>query len=134
LAVPRAVDRESGRQLDERGLEIRDAQGDVLERAALARAFRVEERQLAAPRIRAEQRELVGLIDHVHAETCSEECRDRLAVGEPVRDVVEPRRIHPPTVPRRLRVMRYFLESTARWSCCFVIRERPSMPIRFASL
>src|SRR5207248_4914302 len=125
-----------GRQLGERGLEIGDAQGDVLERAALARTFRVEERQLAATRVRAEQRELVGLVDHVHPETCSEECRDRLAVGEPVRDVVELRRIHPPTVPGRLRVMRYFYLrlSTARWSCCFVIRERPSMPIRFASL
>ena len=60
---------------------------------------------------------------------------DRLAVGDPVRDVVELRRVHAPTVPSELRVTsRYFRRSTARWSCCFVIRERPSIPIRFASL
>jgi hypothetical protein len=38
------------------------------------------------------------------------------------------------TVPGRALVMRYFRRSTARWSCALFMCERPSMPIRLASL
>jgi hypothetical protein len=49
------------------GLEIGDPQGDVLERAALARAFGLEERQLSVARVRPDEREPLGPIDDVHA-------------------------------------------------------------------
>src|SRR5581483_317151 len=94
LTVARPLERESVGQRRTGALELGDAQGDVLQRTALARAFGVEERQLAAPRVGSEQRELVGAVDHVHAEVPGQELRDRVAVGEPVRDVVELRRIH----------------------------------------
>ena len=56
-----------------RGREIRDAQADVLERAGLPRPLGVEERQLAAAGVRAHQRELLVLRDHVHAQVALEE-------------------------------------------------------------
>src|SRR5204863_6175192 len=48
--------------------ELRDAQGDMLERALLARPLRVEERELAAPSIGADEREVVLPVDDVQAE------------------------------------------------------------------
>ena len=59
------------RRAPERRLEVVDAQRDVLERAPLARPLRVEERQLAAPRVGADEREAVRALDDVHAERCS---------------------------------------------------------------
>src|SRR6185437_9721388 len=64
------------------------------ERTTLARAVGREERQLASSRVRADERERIGPVDHVHAEMRREEADDRVAVGNPVRDVVELRRVH----------------------------------------
>ena len=49
---------------------------------------------------------------------------DRVPVGEPERDVVQLGRVH----PERLGHLR---RSTARWSCCLFMLERPGMFIRF---
>ena len=81
--------------------EVGDAQRDVLEHAPLARAFGVEERQLAAPRVAAEQREVRLLRDHVHAEVALAERGDRLAVGDPEGDVIESLRLHADTLAAR---------------------------------
>src|SRR4029077_1766969 len=66
-------------------------------------------------------------VDHVHAELRGDEVGDRVAIGEPERDMVELAGIHPVRLG-------HFLRSTARWSCCLFIDERPGMFIRFASL
>ena len=68
LALAPPLDLEAVRQLGQRPLEIVHPQRDVLERAALARAFGCEERQLPAPRVGADERERVGPVDHVHPE------------------------------------------------------------------
>jgi hypothetical protein len=65
----------------------------------------------------------------VHPEMLRDEIGDHVAVGKPVRDVVELRGIHSASLP-----IRYFRLSTARCSCCFVMRERPEMFMRLASL
>ena len=62
---------------------------------------------------------------------------DAVPVGEPVCDVVEGLRSHgAANIASAVRPAGadHFLRSTARCSCCFVIFERPSMPIRLASL
>src|SRR5205823_6770831 len=74
-------------------------------------------------------RERVRAVDHVHAETGRDEVGDRVAVRDPVRDVVELRRVHAESL-----TVAYLRLSTARWSCCLFMRERPEIPIRFASL
>jgi hypothetical protein len=66
----------------------------VLERAALTRPLGLEERQLAAASVRADEGELVGSLDHVHAEMSGDEVRDWIALGDPERDVVERLRPH----------------------------------------
>ena len=72
-----------------RGLRsVVDAQRHVLERALLTRPLLVEERELEATRIRAEQREAIGALDRVHAEIRDQPLGDRVAVGYPQRDVV----------------------------------------------
>src|SRR5581483_10016811 len=81
------------------GIEARDPQGDVLQGPALARRVGREERQLAATRVRAHERELLRPVDHVHPEMLRDEVGDRVAIGYPVGNVVELRRIHSPTVP-----------------------------------
>src|SRR5579862_516884 len=135
LPVARPFDGERRGQGAERIVKARDPQRNVPQRTALAWSVGRKERQLPAARIGAEKRERIGPVDHVHSEMRREDVGDRVALGDPVRDVVELRRLHAPTVPTRDGVMRRYLRaSTARWSCCFVIRERPSMPIRFASL
>jgi len=96
------------RQHGARPLEIRDAQADVEKRAALARipAVRergVEERQLSASRVGAEEREALLPVDRVHAEVPLEEACDRLAVGHPECDVVEGLRPHRPDGSRSTR-------------------------------
>ena len=53
-----------------------------------------------AARVRADERERLRPVDHVHAEMRRDEIGDRLALGDPVRNVVELRRVHASTVPR----------------------------------
>ena len=65
-----------------------------VERAALARAVGVEERQLAAPGVGADERERVCVVDLVHAEVLAEEARDRVALRDPEGDVVESGGLH----------------------------------------
>ena len=126
-------------QLAERGREVVDPERDVPERAALARPLGVEERQLAAARVGADERERVRALDDVHAEVLRHEVGDAVALGHPEGDVVEDLRLQDESVARAARSTerprpRYFLRSTARCSCALFMRERPSMPIRLASL
>src|SRR5260221_11647701 len=81
LACLRTLELETVRQLRERRVERGDAKRDVLERTALARPFRIEQRQLSAPCVRADQREALGLVDHVQSEVRGEEVGDRIAGG-----------------------------------------------------
>ena len=83
-------------QLGERRVEIADAERHVLERAAIPRSLRHEERELAPARVRPQQGEPVRPVDHVHPEVRREEVRDQVAVGDPVGNVVELRRVHGP--------------------------------------
>ena len=78
----------------ESAVEVLNAERDVLERPPLARGWRVEQRQLAAACVRADEREPVRPVDHVHAEVLGGERRERIAVGKPVGDVVERQRLH----------------------------------------
>jgi hypothetical protein len=80
------------------GREVGDPQADMLERTLLTRAFGVEERQLATAGVASDQREVVLAGDHVHPQMPFEEGGDRIAVGDPERDVVECLRLHPTTV------------------------------------
>ena len=89
-----ALDREVRRQRGDRLVEVEDSQADPLERAWLARAFRREERQLAAAGIGADERELVRSVDHVHAHVAGEEVRERVAVLHPESDVIEGLDLH----------------------------------------
>src|SRR5438128_1144182 len=63
--------------------EVRDAQRDVLERATFTRTLGVEQRQLPAPRIRANERERVLPVDDVHAKVAGDEVHDRFSVRDP---------------------------------------------------
>jgi hypothetical protein len=112
------------------------AQGDVLQRSLLARALLGEQGQLEPARIDAEQREPVGAVDRMHAELGDRTLGDRVAVRDPERDVVDGARRHRGQVSDAATpcVDAYFRRSTARWSWAFVIVERPSIPIRLASL
>src|SRR5439155_24931766 len=101
---------------------------DVLGSATAARALGVEQRQLAAARVRADERELVLPVDDVHAEMRRREIRDRIPLVDPEGDVIQGIRLQAASLAI------YDLAATARWSCAFVMRERPLMPRRFASL
>ena len=79
----------------ERLVQIRHTQRHVLERAPLPRSLLGEERQLPAPRIRADERELVGPLDDVHAHPLGQKVRDPVAIGDPERHVVESLGPHP---------------------------------------
>ena len=68
--------RRPGRKQRASGREVGDAQADVRERPGLARALGVEQRQLAAPRVGADEREALGPLDHVHAEVARREVGD----------------------------------------------------------
>ena len=106
----------------------------MLERAPLARPLGVEERQLAAPRVRADQRERVGPVDDVHPDAGRDEVGDRVAVGDPERDVVERLRFVD-RVPGGIEPRVYFapVDRTLELLPCSSV-ERPSMFIRLASL
>ena len=118
LAVSRTFQLDALRELGQRRREVGDAEGDMTERSALTRPLGVEQRDLAAPRIRAEQREPLGLVDRVHAEMRGDELGDRLAVGDPVRDVVELRRVHDLDGTRQ--GPRYAWSSGVFWTLCSV--------------
>ena len=89
-------DLEALAQIDSRVATVqrRDAQADPRERPALPRAFRIEERELAAARVGAEQGEAIGLLDHAHAEPVDGHLGHPVAVCDPERDVIESPRIH----------------------------------------
>jgi hypothetical protein len=93
-ALAASLDLEAVRERRESPLEITHAQRDVLERAAIPRSVGREERQLPPPRVRTHERERVRPVDHVHPEMGHREVRDRIAVREPVGDVVEGLRVH----------------------------------------
>ena len=117
-----------GVQSLQRRLEVVDAKRYVLQRTPLPRPLGLEERQLAAPRVRADECELVGALDDVHREPLGREVRDPLAVRDPEGDVIQGLGPHPAfTLPRRTRpkTTYYFLRLTAASSCCLFIRERP---------
>ena len=77
------------RERRHRPIEVGDAQADPQERPGLARLLDLEQRQLPAPGMRADQREAVGSLDDVHAEMRDGELRDRIAIDDPERNVVE---------------------------------------------
>ena len=98
---------------------------------ALARPLGVEERQLAAARVGAEQREAVGLLDHAHAEPLD---RGRRPCARGRRPRARRDRASAASSSEDSRSDHvYFLRSTARCSCALVIFERPSIPMLFAS-
>jgi hypothetical protein len=94
LAVQGAIDVEARRERLERRVEVIDPQCDVPERTAVAGALGREERQLPTTRVGTDERELVGPLDHVHAEVRGDEICDSVAVGDPERDVVKRLRSH----------------------------------------
>ena len=102
------------------------AQPDVAQRARLARPLGLEQGQLAVTGIRADQRKTLRPLDHVHPELFRRDLDDPVALGHPERDVIERPGLHLRSV--------YFFRSTARCSWALFIFDRPSMPIRFASL
>jgi len=67
----------------------RDAQADPLQHPTLTRPLRLEERQLPAAGVPADQREPVGPLDHVHAEPGNRDVGDHVALRRPERDVIE---------------------------------------------
>ena len=75
-------------------VERRDPEADPRKRAAFPRPLCIEERELAAARIGAEQREAVGLLDHAHAEPLDRRLGHPAAVCDPERNVIERARIH----------------------------------------
>ena len=79
----------------QRRLEIVDAKRYVLQRTPLPGPFGLEEGQLAASRVRADKRELVGALDDVHREPLGREVRDPLAVRDPEGDVIQSLGPHP---------------------------------------
>ncbi len=70
-------------------VERAHAKRHVLERAPLARALRVEQREFPAACVGADEREIVLPVDDVHAEVARHEVGDRVTLGDPERDVVE---------------------------------------------
>ncbi len=130
-----AVDRDP-LEPPERLPQVVDPQRDVLESPLLPRPFLCEERQLAAARVRPDERELVGALDHVHREPLGQEVRDGVAIGHPERDMVQGLGPHPArNLPSRMRpTQTYFFRLTAARSCRLFIRERPLTFRRLASL
>ena len=136
LALVRSLDFDACRQQRDCRVERRHPQRNVLQRSPLARAVGRKEREFAVAGVRADERELVGPVDHVHPEMLRDKSHGGVALREPERDMVELRRIHALDVTRSDLgyAADYLRRSTARCSCAFVMRERPSIPIRFASL
>ena len=80
-------------------LGVRHAQHDPLEHAWLTRPCRVEQRQLAEPRIAADEREALRALDLVHPTALDEHGRESVALVRPERDVVERVQLHPSRLP-----------------------------------
>ena len=87
------------RERGHRPIEVGDAQADPQERPGLARLLDVEQRQLPAARMGADQREAVGPLDDVHAEMRDGELGDRIAIDDPQRNVVEALQGHARRLP-----------------------------------
>ena len=66
----------------------------MLQGALLTGAVGVEQGQLAAACVAAEQREVLLVRDHMHADVTFEKRDDRPAVGDPECNVVESLRLH----------------------------------------
>ena len=126
-ARQRTLEVEPVGQRGECGVEIGDAEGDVLECAEVSGPVGGEERELSPPCIGAQQREPFGSIDHVHPQMRREKVCDRIALGDPVGDVVELRRVHGPDGTRR--VTGYAESSGGFWTLNSVayasVRSRP---------
>jgi hypothetical protein len=75
-------------------LEARDAQSDLSQRARLAAGLGIEQRELSAPGMRADEREAVRALDDVHPEMGGREACDHIAVFNPECYVVEPLEFH----------------------------------------
>ena len=90
----RPLDREVGRQLGQRLIEVEHPQADARQRARGAVGLGREQCQLPAASVAAHERELVRAVDHVHAEPVDEEVRQLVAVGDPEGDVVKRLDLH----------------------------------------
>ena len=88
-AVVAALELQPVGQPGDRRLEVVHAQDHGDERAGFARALGVEQRQLAAAGVGADEGELLGALDDVHAEVVAGEAGDGVAVGDPQGDVVQ---------------------------------------------
>jgi hypothetical protein len=86
---------ESLAEVDDRvaAVERRDAQADPLEGASLPWSFRVEQGQLPAPGVGAEEREPLGLLDHAKPDAAGG-VRHPAAIGDPQRNVIEGPELH----------------------------------------
>ena len=121
----------------QRPLEVADAKADVLQRATLPGPVGDEQGELPTPRVRADEGELVGLLDHVHREPLGQEVGDAIAIGDPERHVIEglgPHLVQPICRGEARSRIHYFLRLTAARSCRLFIDERPLMFSRFAWL
>jgi hypothetical protein len=67
-----------------------------LQSAPLARPLGLEQRQLPAPCVGADERECIRPVDNVHPDAGSDEVGNRVAIRDPQRDVVERLRRHAP--------------------------------------
>ena len=94
LTFAPALDREPVGKPGQRLREVAHTQRDMLDRAALPWSVGREQGQLPAPGVRADERERVGPVDHVHPEMPDGEVRQGVAIREPVGDVVERERSH----------------------------------------
>ena len=93
-AFLRPLDREVGRELGERLIEVEHTQADPRERAGRALGLGGEQRQLAATRIGPHERELVRAVDDVHAQPVDEKVRQLVPVADPEGDVVQRLDLH----------------------------------------
>ncbi len=93
------ADREARLDLLERLRAGRRPQRHVLQRALLPLVRRLEQRQLPAPRVDADERELLVAVDHVHPVRPLAMCGECVPVLHPDCDVVERLRVHAGTVP-----------------------------------
>ncbi len=78
-----ALHHAAGRQGGQRLVQVEDTQADPREHAGVAWPLGREEGQLAAPRVGADQRELLGPVDDVHPGVRGQEVGEPVAVGRP---------------------------------------------------
>ena len=75
----------------------------MLERALIAWPLRREQRQLAAARVGADERERILFVDDVHACMLRQVLDDRLALRDPEGDVIQGLGLHAASVPMGYR-------------------------------